>query len=77
MSDFLTTSHKAIQRLHQFAWIEAITLTKIDKQAAIALLSLILQLLLVSLRFLLLSIRLYLFNLWSLRIISQELTELQ
>ena len=77
MSNLLTTTYKAIQRLHQLTWIEAIALTKVDKQSAITLLSFVLQLLLVALWLSLLPVGHYCLNLRSLSIVSQELTKLK
>ena len=77
MPNLLTTSHKTVQRLHQLARIETITLTKIDKQPSIALLCLVLKLLLVALRTFLFLVWHNSPNLWRLSIISKELTKLQ
>ena len=76
MSHLLTSSNKAIQRLHQFARIETVALTKVDKQAAIAFLCLILQFLLVALGLLLLLVRYDSLNLRRFGVVGQELTEL-
>ena len=69
MSYLLTSAHKAIQRLHQFTRIKSITPAEVDKEALIALRSLILQFLFVALRLLLLRHD-NLFKLWRIGIVS-------
>ena len=69
MSHFLTTTYKTVQCLHQFTWIETITPAEVDKEALIALRSLILKFLLVALWLLLLRHD-HLFKLWRIGIVS-------
>ena len=49
MAYFLTSAYETVQRLHKFSRIKTIALAKINKEAFVALLRLILQLLLVRL----------------------------
>ena len=77
MAHLLASAHKSVQRLHQLAWVETIALTKVDKQSAVTLLRLVLQLLLVALLASVLLFRHHRLNLWCVGIVGQELAKLK
>ena len=77
MAHLLASAHKSVQRLHQLAWVETVALTKVDKQSAVTLLRLVLQLLLVALLASVLLFRHHRLNLWCVGIVGQELTKLK